>query len=327
MGSLPAPPSSSTTSHILDEPPRRLARGLFCALSLAWGWGRSAMSSIPFGSDLAPPADAWKHGGAILFPDPCQSVSSSPSDHDGLERRVASRADHYTLLGVSRSASTAEIKAAYRGLVKRHHPDAGGSSHCIVALNAAWEVLGDLERRRRYDGSLRDPRTSGPGSSSGASRSPEGPHRSAHGPRRREGVASSGRASDAELLEWLRLVYSPIDRLLGQVINGFPSQLRALAADPYDDLLMETFCAFLEQSQGKLEKVDKLYRSRACPATAGGFGLSLYHCLSQVQDALVELERYTMGYVDSYLRDGTEMLREAKRRRRLLKEERRRLEI
>ena len=48
----------------------------------------------------------------------------------------------------------------------------------------------------------------------------------------------------------------------------------------------------------------------ATPASARGFGLSLYHCLSQVQDAQVELERYTMGYVDSYLRDGREMLRD-----------------
>jgi molecular chaperone DnaJ len=65
----------------------------------------------------------------------------------------------------------------------------------------------------------------------------------------------------------------------------------------------------------------------AAPRSAQGFSLSLYHCLSQVQDALTELERYTMGYVDSYLRDGREMLREAKQRRSRLHEERRRLEI
>ena len=65
----------------------------------------------------------------------------------------------------------------------------------------------------------------------------------------------------------------------------------------------------------------------ACPSSAKGFGLSLYHCLSQVEDALAELERYTLGYVDSYLHDGREMLREAKRRRSLMKEERRRLDL
>ena len=111
------------------------------------------------------------------------------------------------------------------------------------------------------------------------------------------------------------------------MINPFPAQLRALAADPYDDDLMEAFCAFLGQCRARMEKVESLYRSRVCPAAARGFGLSLYHCLSQVKDALVEMERYTMGYVDSYLHDGKEMLREARQRRSRLKEERRRLEI
>ena len=57
------------------------------------------------------------------------------------------------------------------------------------------------------------------------------------------------------------------------------------------------------------------------------FALNLYHCLSQVQDALRDLERYTMGYVDSYLRDGRELLREAKRLRSQLLAERRQLEL
>ncbi len=213
-------------------------------------------------------------------------------------------ADHYATLGVPPGATTAEIKAAYRTLVKQHHPDAGGDQRTILALNAAWEVLRDGDRRRHYD--------HGAGLGSGA---PQPRHRGA------------GAASDEELLGWLQQVYGPIDRLIGLVINPFPAQLRSLAADPYDDDLMEAFCAFLEQSRSRMEKVEALYRSRVCPAAARGFGLSLYHCLSQVQDALVELERYTMGYVDSYLHDGKEMLREARLRRSRLKEERRRLAL
>jgi len=41
--------------------------------------------------------------------------------------------------------------------------------------------------------------------------------------------------------------------------------------------------------------------------------LDLYHCFSQVQDALDELDRYTQGYVDDYLFDGKQMMKEAKR--------------
>jgi hypothetical protein len=109
--------------------------------------------------------------------------------------------------------------------------------------------------------------------------------------------------------------------------GNVPAALKALSADPYDDELMEAFCAYLEQSRQRVTRAETLYRSLACPEVARGFGLSVYHCLGQVQDALTELERYTLGYVDSYLHDGREMLREARRRRQRLQEERRRLEL
>ena len=55
------------------------------------------------------------------------------------------------MLWVSPAASAAEIKAAYRALVKQHHPDAGGDHRTILELNAAWEVLRNSERRSRIE--------------------------------------------------------------------------------------------------------------------------------------------------------------------------------
>jgi len=211
------------------------------------------------------------------------------------------------VLGVPPSATAAEIKAAYRALVKEHHPDAGGQAEAMLALNAAWEVLGDATRRRLHD------------------RNHAVASEPSLDPRAAQQRARSAKASDAELEAWLQQVVAPIDRLLAQVINPFEAQLKALAADPYDDALMEAFCTFLEQSQARLEKVETLYRSSAIPPGAQAFALSLYHCLSLVKDALVELERYTMGYVDSYLHDGRQMLRQARRRRSELQQERRQL--
>ena len=220
-------------------------------------------------------------------------------------------ANLYAVLGVNPAASAADIKAAYRALVKRHHPDAGGDDQTILALNAAWEVLGDRERRLQYDAQTLHHH----------GRAPAG------GPSPSSASARSSRTTDGLLLDWLQQVYAPIDRCLGQVINPFAAQLRALAADPYDDALMEAFTSFLQDSQTRMDRAEQLYRSKACPAVARGFSLNLYHCLRQVQDALMELERYTLGYVDDYLRDGREMLREAKRQRDQLHQERRRLEI
>jgi molecular chaperone DnaJ len=217
------------------------------------------------------------------------------------------------VLGVSPAATAAEIKAAYRALVKRHHPDAGGDDRTILALNAAWEVLGDGERRRRHD--LRHP--------------PHGDRPGAASKTREPGVAvksaQPGRSAvhDAALQQWLQQVHAPIDRLLAQVINPFPAQLKALSADPYDDSLMEAFCTFLEQSQARLVKVESLYQSLSCPPGSQAFALDLYHCLSLVKDALADLERYTMGYVDSYLHDGRELLRQARLRRQSLQAQRR----
>ncbi|HEU6449031.1 MAG TPA: DnaJ domain-containing protein [Verrucomicrobiae bacterium] len=66
--------------------------------------------------------------------------------------------DHYATLGLHRNCTDAQIRAAYRLLAKQLHPDVNGGSHEAVAqtqaLNAAYETLGDLVRRREYDQEL-----------------------------------------------------------------------------------------------------------------------------------------------------------------------------
>lgn len=62
--------------------------------------------------------------------------------------------NHYTTLGIPRSATASEIKSAYRRLVMENHPDRNPSAKAkevFLAVTAAYEVLGDTDRRRNYD--------------------------------------------------------------------------------------------------------------------------------------------------------------------------------
>lgn len=59
--------------------------------------------------------------------------------------------DYYAVLGVPKSASTDEIKRAYRKLATRHHPDRAGSGDKIVLINEAYATLKDANSRAKYD--------------------------------------------------------------------------------------------------------------------------------------------------------------------------------
>lgn len=67
---------------------------------------------------------------------------------------------HYDVLGVPPTAGSDEIRRAYVGLARRHHPDVvaraapaarAEAEERMRVANEAWHVLGDAERRRDYD--------------------------------------------------------------------------------------------------------------------------------------------------------------------------------
>ncbi len=62
--------------------------------------------------------------------------------------------DYYEILGVSRDASTDDLKRAYRRLARKYHPDVNkepGAEERIKEINRAYEVLSEPETRARYD--------------------------------------------------------------------------------------------------------------------------------------------------------------------------------
>ena len=64
--------------------------------------------------------------------------------------------DYYEILGVPKSAPEKDVKSAYRKLARKWHPDANPNNQKqaedkFKEIQEAYEVLGDPEKRRKYD--------------------------------------------------------------------------------------------------------------------------------------------------------------------------------
>tara|TARA_Y100001937_G_scaffold16405_2_gene22670 strand:- start:2386 stop:3177 length:792 start_codon:yes stop_codon:yes gene_type:complete len=59
--------------------------------------------------------------------------------------------DPYSTLGVSKTATDAEIKSAYRRLAKQWHPDAGGDETKFADVNNAYNMIKDAEHRQNFE--------------------------------------------------------------------------------------------------------------------------------------------------------------------------------
>ena len=61
--------------------------------------------------------------------------------------------DHYKILGVSKEASSEEVKKAYFALAKKYHPDASDKAELekFHAITKAYKTLSDKEKRKEYD--------------------------------------------------------------------------------------------------------------------------------------------------------------------------------
>lgn len=213
--------------------------------------------------------------------------------------------NHYQTLQVSSQASAAEIKQAYRQLVKKYHPDSQSTTadhEQIVQINAAYEVLGDRQSRQHYDRELATP-----ASVSGDSRS-DRQQRTAQAQKTQRHRAT-GQDLDRQLDQWQKKVYTPINRVVSKMIKSLRSEIDALAADPFDQDLMEDFEKYIADCRQFHQQAQQLFQQNPNPIKAAGVAADIYHCLSRISEGIEELHWFTTSYDDQHLHTGQELFR------------------
>jgi molecular chaperone DnaJ len=218
--------------------------------------------------------------------------------------------DHYCTLEVSPTATQAEIKHAYRRLAKLFHPDGNpdtANHEKIAGVNAAYEVLGDPEQRHSYDQQQRyHARMAAAGFAVNQTTRHE---RTAAAQAYYRQHKTRSQQADTDLERWLKRVYMPVSRFILDILKPLQDQLDELAADPFDDSLMDQFQAYLADCRKLLDKAEASFKSLPNPANVASVAANLYYCMNQVEDALEQFEFFTMNYDENYLHTGKEMFR------------------
>ncbi|HEY9721733.1 MAG TPA: J domain-containing protein [Oscillatoriaceae cyanobacterium] len=181
--------------------------------------------------------------------------------------------DLYEQLGVSREASPAEVRRAYRQRAREAHPDRSGSEAHMKRLNEAYAVLGDAERRRAYDESTA-PKL----------------HRAPRRPPR----APAPRPLPVEATQFAFVQWRPLHRLLCLALAG-------VLADPTPEHA-EQALRTLEASASRLARLD-------WPESLAEVNTHYGRALREVSDALCDMSAGVEGI--EALREGMANLYEA----------------
>lgn len=151
--------------------------------------------------------------------------------------------NYYEILGVDRKATDAEIKTAYRKLVKMYHPDLHPNDANAAAkfkeVNEANEVLSDPQKRAAYDYELDHPNARGAGGFSGFGGN--------------GGFSGFGGFSD----------------IFNDIFSGFGGGASAKTAETQgEDITREVVLSFLDAAKGCTKEV-RYTRNEPCPSCKG----------------------------------------------------------
>lgn len=211
------------------------------------------------------------------------------------------QSNHYETLNIDRNASQTEIKQAYRRLVKLFHPDVTQETtdrERIIRINAAYEVLSDTQSRQSYDRQLHY---------SFEKNNSKRNERTQTAQQQYKKKRKRRRNADEQVEEWLRFVYQPVNRFVYDILNSWEEQIEKLAADPFDDELLEEFQNYLQDCKEELKQAQNSFSSLPNPPNLARAAAHFYYTLNQISDGLGELEYFPLNYDESYLHAGQEM--------------------
>ncbi|ELS02987.1 DnaJ-class molecular chaperone with C-terminal Zn finger domain [Xenococcus sp. PCC 7305] len=217
---------------------------------------------------------------------------------------------YYQVLQVHSQATQQEIKQSYRRLAKLFHPDTQTSSannQKIIELNKAYEVLSNPKNRRQYDYEMQ--------SGMNGQFISDTQERTAQATRQYHHYRRTKGSEGLSYQEWMQKVYHPSDRLICQIIQPLTSEIENLAADPFDDQLLEDFQQYLEECGQYLQLLQQKFSAYPNPPQLANVAANLYYCLNHLGDGIKELEWFTLNYDEHYLHTGQEIFRIAERLR------------
>lgn len=218
---------------------------------------------------------------------------------------MTTKSNPYETLGVSHSATQQEIKASYRQLVKKFHPDSNcdtANHEEIIRINAAYEILKDRQRRADYD------RNTHVANSRINSRQ----ERTVYAQNQYRQQKQTERDNDEHFHHWIKQVYTPVHQMIQQILADLDDEIERLSAAPFDDDLMAEFQGYLNNCRQLFNQAQKYFRSMPNPKSVAAIAANIYYALNQVGDGIEELEFFTLNYDEHYLHTGQELMRIAK---------------
>lgn len=201
---------------------------------------------------------------------------------------MAKRAqNHYEILGLSPTVSSAEIKRAYRELVKKCHPDVEYRTQSqsqrtdahkrMQSINEAYETLMDYAKRAAYDFQI-----------------------GARG-RRIHHRPQPFMDDEVEREKYLKQVFHPGRKAVVRVLNRYKSKLQDLSQDIYDEELLEEFSLYVEEVEKTLRNVSYAFTESPPPPSLNNAVQWMRHAIAQAADGLDELQEFCLNYDYNHL--------------------------